>query len=119
MRKDKLSIDGRPYRISMLKDIALISRGQKISYVTDIAMHKSNIAKVVSLAKCSDVLYCEAYFLHQDRERAVERSHLTAKACGSIAKKADVRKLVPIHFSPKYHECPERLIQEAMDSFTG
>jgi ribonuclease Z len=115
--RDKLSIEGKSYSINQLKDIAIITRGQKISYVTDIAMIKKNITKVINLVKGSDVLYCEAYFLHQDRERAVERSHLTAKISGLIAKKAGVKKLVPIHFSPKYSDCPELIIREALSEF--
>ncbi len=112
-------IEGKSYRIGDLSDIALVTKGQKISYATDISMSTKNITGLIKLANDSDVFYCEAYFLEKDRERAIERFHLTAKAAGSIAKRAGVKKLVLIHFSPKYMECPDLVIQEAMEEFKG
>ena len=64
--------------------------------------------------KDSDTLYCEAYFLEEDRERAVERHHLTAKTAGRIAREAGVKNLVVMHFSPKYREFPDEPEKEAM-----
>ncbi|MEW6108337.1 MAG: ribonuclease Z [Nitrospirota bacterium] len=112
-------IEGKSYRLSELSDIARITRGQKISYLTDIAMSKKNINIAVGFLRDSDILYCESYFLEKDRDRALKRSHLTAKTCGEIAKKAGVKRLVPMHFSPKYRDCPECVIKEAMEEFYG
>lgn len=117
--EDLIEADGKTYAILQLADIARITKGQKISYVTDIAMTKKNMDKVIRLVRDSDVLYCEAYFLEKDKERAIERFHLTAKACGSIARKAGVKKLSVIHFSPKYRDCPDAVIEEAMEAFQG
>ena len=66
-----------------------------------------NIKKIIDFVKDSDTLYCEAYFLEKDRERAVERHHLTAKTAGRIAREAGVKNLVVMHFSPKYREFPD------------
>jgi len=112
-------IEGKSYRIGDLSDIALVTKGQKITYATDISMSTKNIAGLIELAKDSDVFYCEAYFLERDRERAIERFHLTAKTAGSIAKQAGVKKLVLTHFSPKYTECPDLVTNEAMEEFKG
>jgi len=114
-----VEITGRNYRIDELSDIAMITEGQKITFVTDVAMTAKNIARLVDLAMGSDVLYCEAYFLEKDIERAKERSHLTAKICGFIAKKAGVKKLFVSHVSPKYSDCPDAVIKEAMEAFEG
>ncbi len=113
-----LNIDGKSYSISQLRDIAMITKGQKISYVTDIAMSEKNIKKVIQFVKDSDILYCESYFLEKDRERALERFHLTAKTCGLIAKKARAKKLAVMHFSPKYRNCPDSVIKEAMEEYS-
>ncbi len=112
-------IEGKSYRVGDLAEIALVTKGQKISYATDISMSTKNIAGLIELAKDSDVFYCEAYFLEKDRERAIERFHLTAKTAGSIAKQAGVKKLVLIHFSPKYMEYPDLVINEAMEEFNS
>src|SRR3990172_2159386 len=88
-----LQIGGKTYSAGMLMDIARITKGHKISYATDIGMGRKNISLLTSLVKGSDIFFCEAYFLEKDRERALERHHLTARTCGAIAKKAGVRKL--------------------------
>ena len=74
---------------------------------------------MIKLIKGSDIFFCEAYFLEKDRERAIERSHLTAKTAGLIAKKAGVKKLELMHFSSKYRDCPDTVIEEAMREFCG
>lgn len=108
---------GKRYRLEQLSDIALITKGRKISYATDIAMNRRNMTRLIGLVKGSDVFYCEAYFLEKDRDRAVERFHLTARASGIIAREADVRRLVIHHISPKYMDCAEEVIDEAMEAF--
>ena len=112
-------ISDKDFQVSEISDIAKITKGQKISYATDIALNQKNIARLITLIKGSDIFFCEAYFLEKDRERAIERSHLTAKAAGSIAKEAGVKKLELLHFSPKYSDCPDKVIEEAMREFHG
>jgi ribonuclease Z len=113
-----LTIEGKDYPLSRILDIASVTKGQKISFATDLATTGKNIEGLVRLARGSDVLYCEAYFLDADRERASERFHLTAQTCGLIAKEAGVKRLVLMHFSPKYRDCPHLVINEAMAAFT-
>jgi len=114
-----LLIDGKIRRTSSLMDIVRTSRGPVISYATDIAMNSGNISKLVSFVEGSDVLYCEAYFLEIDRQRARERLHLTAAECGRIARAAGVKRLALMHFSPKYRDCPQLIIEEAAREFDG
>jgi len=101
-----------------IRDIADITKGQKLSYVVDALGSEENVRKVVNLVRGSDVLYMEAYFLDKDKERAKERYHLTAKEAGRIAREAGVGKLVVFHFSPKYMDAPEELVQEAENEFS-
>ncbi len=110
----EFKISGRIYTKKELIDIAMITEGQKISYVVDSSMDEENIRKIITLVKDSDTLYCEAYFLEEDRERAIERHHLTTKTAGRIAREAGVKNLVVMHFSPKYRECPDAPEKEAM-----
>ena len=112
-----LQISGKTYRIDQLAEIATLTKGQKISFATDIAVTKGNIARLIDLVKDSDVFFCEAYYLEKERALAKERFHLTAKICGSIAKRAGAKKLVVIHVSPKYMDNPDAVIAEAMEEF--
>lgn len=115
----KMTIESREFRFSDLTHIANIAEGQKISYITDISPERDNIERVIELVRESDTLYCEAYFLHKDIERAFERHHLTAKMAGEIARKANVKNLVLMHFSPKYRHEIEKIEAEAMKEFSG
>ncbi len=114
-----VEISGKQYRMEELSDIAMITEGQKIAFATDLAATPKNMERLVELARNSDVFYCEAYFLEKDREKAKERSHLTAKTCGLIAKKARVKKLFVSHISPRYMDCPDSVVKEAMEAFRG
>lgn len=117
--RQTIRISNKDIRVAEISDIARITRGQKISYATDIAINQKNIARLINLIKGSDLFFCEAYFLDKDYKRAIERSHLTAKAAGSIAKKAGVKKLELMHFSPKYRDCPDKVIEEVIREFCG
>lgn len=112
-----LRVDGRDFKFSELIHLAAITEGQKVSYVTDVSPEEESLSRVTEFVKDSDTLYCEAYFLHEDRERAIERHHLTAKMAGEIARKAKVRNLVLMHSSPKYKDQAERIEEEAMREF--
>jgi ribonuclease Z len=94
-----------------------ITRGQKLAYVVDVRYDEENEAKIVELAREADVFYCEAPYLEQDADKAHERYHLTARQAGLMAKKAEVRKLVVFHFSPRYTGQGERIVREAMEAF--
>jgi len=87
------------------------------SYVVDALGSEENMKKIVKLVKGADTLYIEAYFLDEDRERAKERYHLTARDAGRIAREAGVGRMEVMHFSPRYRNEPERLIQEAAGEF--
>jgi ribonuclease Z len=107
------------FRVKELKDIAIFTEGQKISYLMDLAIENDNIERVTDFVKGSDYLYTEAYYLHKDIKLAVERNHLTARIAGSIARKAEVKNLIPLHFSLRYKDHPELIIEEAMKAFSG
>lgn len=51
-----------------------------------------------------DTMYHESTFLNDDAERAAERFHSTATQAASVAKEANVKKLLLGHFSAKYKE---------------
>ncbi|MBI5409264.1 MAG: hypothetical protein HZA14_07850 [Nitrospirae bacterium] len=110
-------VNGKTLAFSELRGIAEITRGQKISYVTDALGSGENIKKVIELIQGSDVLYIETFFLDKDKTRAKERFHLTAKEAGRIAREAGVGRLEAIHFSPRYMDEPEALRREEEEEF--
>jgi len=101
----------------LIKQIALITPGQKVSYVADVVYSESNIEKIVELVKDADHLFIEASFLEKDRDIAEKKCHLTARQAGFIAGKAGVKHLIPFHFSPRYQGQGHMLKKEAMDAY--
>lgn len=106
-------------KIEKLFHILKITKGEKISYVIDVAPIEENIQKIIDFVKGSDILFCEAYFLGKDKDRAIERNHLTAETTGKIAKDADVKEVVIIHISPKYIANPKEVYKEVELSRSG
>jgi ribonuclease Z len=53
------------------------------------------------------MIYHETTYLDNLRERATERFHSTTKQAATIAKKAEVKRLLIGHFSSKYPELDE------------
>lgn len=112
-RDTEFLVAGRTRRLDELMEVVTITRGQKISYVMDTSPTDENLRRITSFVEGSDVLFCEAYFLERDRDRAEERNHLTAAMAGRIAGEAGVGSLELMHFSPKYREYPEAVYEEA------
>lgn len=110
-------INDRTFNLAELRDIANITKGQKITYVVDALGSDENMTKIIQLATGSDVLYIETYFLDNDKDRARDRYHLTSKEAGRIAREAGVSRLEAIHFSPRYTDAPEELTKEAEEEF--
>ncbi|MCX7913080.1 MAG: MBL fold metallo-hydrolase [Thermodesulfovibrionales bacterium] len=110
-------VKGRLYSLAQLLPIAIITKGQKISYVMDVSPTEENFERLKEFIRDSDYLFCEGYFLERDRQRAIERHHLTAADAGRLAREAGVKNLILIHFSPKYINCPQDLYDEAMKEF--
>ncbi len=101
----------------LAKQIAMITPGQKVSYIADVVYNESNIEKIVELVKDSDHLFIEASFLEKDKDIAEKKCHLTARQAGLIAGKARVKRLTPFHFSPRYQGYRHILEEEAMDAY--
>jgi len=94
-------------------------RGQRIAYLTDLRGTPENVAKAIDLAREADLLVCEAAFLHEDESLARERSHLTARQAGEIARAAGAARLAPFHVSPRYLGREKEILDEAADAFGG
>ena len=97
--------------------LILESEGQKIAYVVDCLYSPANVERIVSLARDADLFYCEASFSETDEDKAAARYHLTSRQAGTIARTARVKDFIPFHFSHRYATEPNRLWDEAMESF--
>ncbi len=105
------------HKISDLKHIYMMTEGQKVSYIMDSSPTDDNINRIVDFVADADSLYIEAYFIHKDLELAMNRNHLTAGIAGRIAKKAGVKNLHLLHFSPRYMDNPDVVVNEAWEAY--
>ena len=80
-------------------------QGLKVVYTGD-TMYNENL---VGFAKGADLLIHEATFTSELAELARQYSHVTAKEAAEIAKKANVKKLLLTHFSPRYKDTSQHL----------
>ena len=97
--------DGREESVGRLADALLLEApGIKLAYATDLADVASNRERLSALAAGAHTLFCEASFRVADAAQAQRTGHLTTRACGEIAARAGVERLVPFHFSRRYED---------------
>lgn len=81
--------------------------GRKIVYADDTRPSEP----VIELAKGADVLIHDCTLSDDLEGKALESGHSTPKLAAEVAKRANVRKLVLIHVSPRYPDASELLAQ--------
>lgn len=105
------------WRIDELsRQLAIITRGQKIGYICDVGYSRSNREKIIELVRGADHLFIEAAFLENEKQHARQKQHLTARQAGEIAAAAGVRRYTLFHFSPRYAGNSDDFYKEAADA---
>ena len=105
--------------LAELQPALRIVPGQKIAYVTDVAWHQDNVARIVELACNADLLFIEAVFMERDAEHGRRKFHLTARQAGEIALAANAGCVIPMHFSPRYQGGDRALLRAEVEAAFG
>lgn len=82
------------------------------AFCSDTSYHEAIIPQIRNI----DLLYHEATFLSDKSDRATETFHSTAAQAATIAKKAEVKRLIIGHFSARYKNLYP-LLDEAREVF--
>ena len=104
---------------ALREKVLTVTKGQKVAYIVDVRDTPSNVERIMALARDADTLFIEATFAKLDKDRAADRNHLTTEQAGRLARLANVRQVVPFHFSPRYAGEDARLEREVQDAFRG
>jgi ribonuclease Z len=99
--------------------VAVVTAGQKIGYITDVAPSAENARAILALAARADTLFIEAAFAETDAAIAGQRAHLTAAQAGRLAGQAGAGRVEPFHFSSRYAGEEARMIAEVEAAFGG
>lgn len=111
-------VEERWFPLGELKRHVLkIVPGQKLAYVVDVVFSDRNAARIVALARDSDILFIEAAFAEAETARAATRRHLTTAQAGRLARLAGVRRVEPFHFSTRYRGEEPQLLHEVAAAF--
>ncbi len=102
-----------------LRGLVRVVAGQKIAYAVDMRHTATNAERLTRLIRDADLLFIECAFLQADADQAGRKNHLTAWQAGCLARHARVRRLVPCHFSTRYSDRGELLVQEAQRALAG
>ncbi|HKC49043.1 MAG TPA: ribonuclease Z [Gemmatimonadales bacterium] len=87
--------------------------GRKVVITGDTAP----CASVVDAAAGANLLVHEATFGEEEKDRAKETFHSTAREAAQVARAAKVRKLVLTHLSARYSISADELVKEAKEVF--
>ena len=93
-----------------VKDATIIKKGKKICFILDTYYDKN----LIKIAKDSDLLISESTWLEKDK--LIDKEHLSAKDASLLAKRAKVKKLILTHFSQRYKNLDE-VLKEAKKQF--
>jgi ribonuclease Z len=88
--------------------------GRNLAYVVDTRPVKA----LYRLCRKVDIVFIEAMFLPEDADHAGAKGHLTVVEAAGIAKRAEVKKAVLVHISPRYGDQDlARLESKALETF--
>jgi len=107
--RGEITIDGK--RIT-LKEVSYVREGDVFSIVIDTKYCQN----AIKLARGAKLFLCESTYLEEHKSLAADHEHMTAKQAAQIARKAEVKKLILTHYSPRYRDLAP-FVQEAQTIF--
>lgn len=113
-------VESKKYKAAELFQYLEEKEGSSLAFVMDHQASESNHQKIIELCQRVKELYIECYYKHQEKDLAWKNHHSTAVASGQVARKAQVQKVIPLHFSRRYDLADiEEMKKECLDSFEG
>ena len=113
-----LEVDGQSVELNPLRERLLTELpSASLGYLTDTALRPELRAELALFFKQVDELWCEAAFLESESDEATEKSHMTTKEAATLAKEAQVDRLILFHQSRRYEKSQAAHLSEARQLF--
>ncbi len=113
----KIEIDNQEYNAKDLYPYLFVEKGCSFGIIMDHQANKENQKKIKNLFQDCDEVFIECYYRNVDYNYAIKNYHSTAKESGKVLREAGVKKIKPVHFSRRYNEEIDDLIEECMAEF--
>src|SRR5947199_10122838 len=104
LHRGEIVVSGQTVR---LEDVSEPRPGQSFALVMDTRP----CSGARTLAQGVDMLVCESTYLESERQEAHDHFHMTARQAAKLAEEAGVRRLVLTHFSQRYDDREQFLIE--------
>jgi len=88
------------------EEATYLVKGKKVVYIADTLPCDS----AAKLAKDADVMICESTYTSKLEEKALEYHHMTSAQAAILANQANTKKLILTHFSQRYKDTSELLV---------
>lgn len=82
-------------------------------------LYASEYQEAARLAQGADTLFIEAMFRKSDEALGATRHRRKARQVGFLARLARAKRLVTLHYSPRYKGRGRRLLEEVLEAFHG
>lgn len=114
-----LEIHGTTHSLAELQAQLLVeSPGDSIAYLTDFLLDDAALERLMPFLQGCQVLVCEGQYRHADLDLARKHYHMTTALTATLAKQAQVGKLVLFHLSQRYTAGVwNEMLQEAREIF--
>ncbi len=110
-RGEPVEVDGRTITPDLV--VGDPRPGRRVVYTGDTRPARTTVEQAAG----ADLLIHEATFAHDERARARETRHSTAREAARVAREAGARRLILTHLSPRYGLEPDILEREARAIF--
>jgi ribonuclease Z len=118
---ESVTVDGTQRSIRELQELLLIeTKGDSVAYLTDFLLDEVAMDRLAVALRGVGTVVCESQYRHSDAELARRNHHITATQAATLAKQANVGRLVLFHLSDRYQRDDwQQMLMEAQTIFAA
>lgn len=98
----EIVIEESLYQAKDLFYLLEVQKGDSVGIIMDHAPSKENHDKIISHFNSCETVLIESFYLNEDKEFALKNFHSYAEKSGIVARQAEIKNPIPVHFSRKY-----------------